>query len=157
MKIDKKLFKVSVASFAISALSMLFSIWGDYRGNNFEKTLALLISILFWGGLLFGTGLLVIVNAHRKNYEKHLKNNGKKKHHIGILTFFRNKTASIFDIAMFVLFVLFMVTVFVPAINENVILITGPLFLFSVYMHALFNGVNFIYIRTVSHKQVAKS
>lgn len=150
MKRDIVLFKISCLLMGISSFSILLSFFGDYKGNSIAVIFAVLTGVLFWAGLIFGLFFLLLVNSHRKKYESiESSKRTVKRHRMGIVSFFSNKLAIIADIAMVALFIIFLVTEFIPIISQSVTLIFLAFLLFSVYMHCMLNGVNFIYIKSI--------
>ena len=99
-----------------------------------------------------GVVLLFILNNHRKK-NKHFRDGGRTgNQRFGALSFFSNKTAAVFDIAMVVLLILVVISMFIPLMNQGITLALFAFFLFSVYMHSLFNGVNFTYINSLNEE-----
>lgn len=153
LKKDILLFRLSCVLFAISSLSMLLSFFGDYNGSAVNVVLAVLTGALFWAGLISGGVLMVLLNRRRKRNEKKQPCGFKEKIcRIGAFSFFKNRLAMVADIAMLVLFELILVTVFIPVISQDIILIFMVLFVLSVYMHCVFNGVNYIYIKSINEE-----
>lgn len=152
MKKDNLLFRICCAMFGISAFSILLSFFGDYNGNQSAVFFAVMTGVLFWGGLILGVVLLFILNNHRKK-NKHFRDVGRTgNQRFGALSFFSNKTAAVFDIAMVVLLILVVISMFIPLMNQGITLALFAFFLFSVYMHSLFNGVNFTYINSLNEE-----
>ncbi len=149
MKNDKKLFIASCAFFAISAFAPLLSFLGSYKGNAVQLFFAIATGVLFWLGLVLGILFLVICNAHRKQYERKARRKFKRRRW-GVSCFFSNTAAAVFDILTALLIIATLATMFIPSIGENITFILAAFLLFSVYMHSMLNGVNFIYICTKS-------
>lgn len=143
MKANKIMFNCSCILFALSALSLLLTVAGNFSGKPPEIMTAVIAASLFWGGLLSAIVLLVIVNLRRKA-DKNKPND--KKQRVGAFCFFSNKIAMIFDVLTAVFFIAFVVTMFIPSVSDYISLILVVLFLISAYMHSMLNGVNFKYI-----------
>lgn len=148
MKRDRFLFKLSCIMFGISAFSVLLTFLGDYNGNGAAVFFAIMTGVLFWGCLITGILLLLIVNSHRKKHRRFMNSGKIEKRKCGALSFFSNRTAAIFDIAMVVFLLLVVISMLIPLISQSVTLVLVSFLLFSVYMHSMFNGVNFTYINS---------
>ena len=70
----------------------------------------------------------------------------------GALSFFSNKIAAIFDVSMVVLFLLVVISMFIPFAGQSITLVLFAFLLFTVYMHSMFNGVNFTYINSINEE-----
>ncbi len=149
MKKDILLFRISCVLFAISSFSILLSFIGDYKGNGISVLFAVLTGVLFWTGLVFGIVSILLVNKHRKKSEKKKSVDYISRiRRTGAASFFSNKLAAKVDIAMVALFILMLVTMFIPAVSQNITLVFVAFFMFSVYMHCMLNGVNYKYINS---------
>ena len=153
MKRDSLFFKISCASYCVSALSVLLAFLGDYKGNGAAVFFAVLTGVLFWGGIIAGTVLLVLVNNHRRKNFSTPKDRRTDWRRFGILNFFSNRIAQVIDIAMGAFFVLFLVSMFIPAVSQNISLVLFSLLLLSAFMHSMFNGVNYIYIIHINEER----
>lgn len=152
MKRDVLLFRLSCVMLAISAFSVLLSFAGNYDGNTREVIFAVLTGVLFWGGLIAGIALLFVVNRNRKIYETKKRERKAKRRRVGAVSFLSNKPARVADIAMVALFILTLITMFIPSVSQSATLIAAVFLLFSVYMHCMLNGVNFIYIKSLDEE-----
>ena len=153
MKKDILLFRFSCVLFGISSFSILLSIIGDYKGDSIAVLFAILTGILFWSGLILGVVSILLVNQHRKRFEKRKSiNYRKKQHRVGAISFFNNKPAAIADIALVVLLIIILAAMFIPVISQNITIIFLAFLLLSVYMHCMLNGVNFIYIKSIEEE-----
>lgn len=132
--------KAVFVSLFVSSFSILLSFFGDYNGTTANVIAAYAVGILFWLFLIVGYVLLGVINSHRK---KAVEN---KKGKPGIIRFFSNKKAKIFDIAMIVLFVLVLICELVPKIDDNIAVVLMAILLFTIHMHCVLNGVNFNYL-----------
>ena len=132
--------------FGASSLSILLSFLGSYEGSGAEVFFAVMTGVLFWGCLILGIVFLLIVNSHRK-HSRVTRNGGRTAgHRVGALSFFSNRVAAVFDIAMVALFLLTVISMFLPFLDQGITLVLFAFLLTAVYMHSLFNGVNFTYI-----------
>lgn len=152
MKKDSLLFRISCVMFGVSALSVLLSFLGDYKGSGAAVFFAVLTGVLFWGCLIIGIVFLIIVNSHRKSNQRIKSNVRYQSRRVGVISFFSNRIATVFDITMVIFFVLFMISMFVPVISQSVTLVLFAFLLCSVYMHSMFNGVNYKYIKSINEE-----
>lgn len=148
MKRDKLLFRLSCIAFAISPLSLLLKFAADYKGDAVAVTFAVLTGVLFYSGLILGIVFLVLVNISRKRSKANA--NGRfKEGGIGLLRFFSNRTAMIFDTAMIILFILTVLSAINEDIRERFTIVLASFLLMTVYMHSMFNGMNYKYIKSL--------
>ena len=152
MRKDNILFRASCALLGISALSVFISFLGDYKGNSMAVFFAVLTGVLFWGCLIMGIVLLLILNTHRKKNRKFRDAGRMGNRRFGALSFFSNKIAAIFDVSMVVLFLLVVISMFIPFAGQSITLVLFAFLLFTVYMHSMFNGVNFTYINSINEE-----
>lgn len=148
MKRDKLLFRLSCVAFAVSPLSLLLKFLADYKGDSIAVMFAVLTGVLFYGGLIFGIVFLILVNLGRKRAAKTA--DGKiKESGVGVLRFFSNRTAIVFDVAMVVLFILTVLSAVNEDIRERFTIVLASFLLMTVYMHSMFNGMNYKYIKSL--------
>lgn len=153
MRRDIKLFKITCILLAVSSFSLLLSFFGDYGGNAFNVVMAALTGILFWACLIAGYALFAVINSHRKKYVKAKKSSvseRNRKRLPGIICFFSNKYAIVADFAMILFFILTLVFIFIPFLNQSIAVIAIAILLFSVHMHCILNGMNFRYILQIT-------
>ncbi len=156
MKKDIILFRLSYFMLFISSFSILLSFLGDYNGNLFNLIFAIATGVLFWGGLVLGYVFLMLVNSSRKKYEAKNHINVRAKKRAGAFTFFSNKPAKVFDLSMIFFLILTVIFLCIPLFNQAIALIFLALFVFSLHMHCILNGINFIYIKNIRSKESKK-
>ncbi len=146
---DARLLKAAIISLSISSFSLFFSFFGSYSGNVFNLIMALMTGIFFWLGLIVGYMLLAIINFHRKCSKNSLNQKSKP----GIICIFSNKYAVVADIAMVLFLILSLLFLFIPPLSKSIAIVFVSIFLFSLHMHCILNGVNFRYINSVDKKE----
>lgn len=151
MKKDITLMKMVILLLFMSSFSLILSLFGDYNGNTFNIIMAYAVGVLFWGGLIAGYALLAVINSHRKNCSANKTDTSAGR--AGIISFFSDRIAMIFDCAMPVLLILTIVFMFIPFDNPVLTVIVYSLLAFSIHMHCLFNGMNFKYIKSMKKKE----
>ena len=156
MKKDLQLFKLVSGALFVSSFSVLFSIFSDFEGNAFNKISGYMGAILFWLFLIVGYMFFYIISKNRKTYERQNRVSGtrpvKTKSRNGMFCFFSNKYAVIADIVMVVSLIATLVFMFIPTLNQNVAVVFVAILIFSLHMHAILNGVNFRYIKSLIDK-----
>ena len=109
---------------------------------------------LFWIGLLGVIVTVIMINKGRKK-DTSFRKKQKGSKQFGLIHFFQNKLAIVFDTIMFsaiICFILFSLTV-----NINLLqFICLSVFVFSFGMHCMLNGVNYIYINYIVRSSVSK-
>lgn len=148
MKKDILLFRMSIVMLFVSSFAILLSFVGDYNGSFLNIIFALLTGILFWIGLILGYVFLAVVNSHRKRFEKKNGIDGNTNK-VGAVTFFRNKPAILFDILFIVSLISTLIFMFVPFLDKGIALILLSVCLFSLHMHCILNGKNYLYYKTI--------
>lgn len=138
--------KVIFGLLFISSFSIILVFFGDYEGELINCICAYLVGIGFWGGLIFAYVLFGVLNARRKKQLKSTENLNTEKRP-GIICFFSNKYAKVFDILLVISLLLTVVFMFVPFLNQDAVIISLSVFLFSLHMHSILNGINFKYIQ----------
>ena len=151
MEKNKRLMKAVYILICISSFSLLLSLVADssafdsdYEGGIFGKISAYAVGTLFWGCMIAGYVVFCVINAHRKK-----ESDGENiKKRLGLISFFSNKYAQIFDIAMAASFVLILICGLVLKMDNGVLVLFISMFIFSFHMHCILNGVNYAYINS---------
>jgi hypothetical protein len=136
----KLTFMGSIVCFAISSMSFFLIPVSDFNGKLIHRILAYMVGGLFWGGLFVGLIMTAILSSWMK------KDSQKKRRFPGILCFFRNKQAKRYDCAMFLIFVLFIVSQRILGLYHWISIILLSCMLMSIYMHSVLNGEIYAYI-----------
>ena len=113
-----------------------------------DNVMNTVFAVLFWASLILYIVSVMLSSKERQKIEKSKFRVKKlKKNHIGILKFFQNKEAVIFDVLLFISTAVIIVSLLFK--TEFVWLIAIGLFLWfiSFNLHCLFNGKNYIYIK----------
>ncbi len=142
MNIDsyKKMFLNSIISFSVSSFSFLLVPFSDFRGTNFQKISAYIVSILFWAGFIIGLFVTVRLGRIRK------KNFNENRKFPGVIYFFRNKISIKCDIAMIISFILLIIFQKILGAYHIISIVFLSFTIFTVYMHSVFNGNNYLYM-----------
>lgn len=140
----KLFFYLYIAMLAILSGSTFMMPFGIKTADK-SMLLTYMSGALFWIGLI-GTivmAVLVTISKRRcKEFEESYQ--GSKK--LGLICFFKNTEAFVFDIIMFVSFVGFVITaIWVGTTVWPFVFL--PVFIFSFGMHCMLNGSNYIYIK----------
>lgn len=139
-KADSMLLSVSIGGFAALAISFLLMP---------IEALGLVPGMLFWGGLIIGVVLQIVLEARRKSLfaQYNVKRETMQKARNGLLSFGSNYLAAIADIlwavsiiATIIVFVLTKGTGYFCYISLSVLV-------FSFCMHCILNGRIYIYIK----------
>jgi 4-hydroxybenzoate polyprenyltransferase len=141
MKVRKyrRIMLISILCFAVSSLSFILIPFSNFRGNGVEQAMAYMVGVLFWLGLISGLVITAWLGRIRK------KDSKKKNKLPGVLCFFKNKWAMQCDIAMIAAFVLFVIFQKFMGIYHWISIILLSITLFSVYLHSILNGNNYMY------------
>lgn len=128
---------LQISLFFISNIGLFLSQFSIKNNGQKNQLLAFFAGVLFWGGLILAVVFTILINktANQKN------SNNKS----GIITFFSNKTAAIFDVTMIISSIIFVIILIVNSMS-NVAIVVFSIFIFSFEMHCVFNGKNYKYI-----------
>ena len=116
-----------------------------------NKICAYLVGICFWAGLIAGYIVFAVINSKRKKQLKKKKESAKSLP--GIICFFSNKYAKVFDILFVISLILSVVFMFIPALNQGFVsVLVISVCVFSLHMHSILNGVNYKYIQNLEEE-----
>ena len=135
-KVYKIFLAISIACFALSSVSVMLIL----ADNNKESLKPLIISTIFWGGLIIGLIFTFLIGKYRKN-EKY-----KIHKYPGIFCFMKNKNATICDIVWLLSIVLFLLFSAILGQHNVFSIMMLALALLLSYLHSVFNGNNYAFI-----------
>ena len=131
--------------FSISFLLMPVETKGAEQGPN---VVTLVTGSMFWLGLLVGAVAQICLSASRKKWFNkncvHLPLSNQPK--LGLITFFRNRTAIVFDVLLIIALVGLIVSVILTNATGYACYIFLALTTFSFCSHCIFNGKNYYFI-----------
>lgn len=134
--------------FFLSSLSVVLTPFA-YNSYGEANPLMYIIGTAFWLFLFLGLLFMFLLNKIRKKQTSDEKNK-RKKSRCGIVSFFKNKYAVLFDAIFLIDLILIVILTLCRVNNDILILCLAVLLLFSFYMHCVFNGRNFNYIYNFS-------
>lgn len=136
----KRLFSLSVLFlFTMSGTILFMPIVSKADGTN--KPGLWLVGALFWCSAIAGYTMLLLANAERKWFLKNKVGiDNKMDCKPGIITFFTDVPATVFDITVIVSFIAFVIINFTNAQYEYISYVFLFLLVLSLNMHCLFNG-----------------
>ena len=138
MKKTVHLLYAQIASFAVSSCSLIFSFMTS-DATTAGRVGSITIGIIFWLGLIAGVVFTILLS-------KQIKATGIHKGKIGLITFFSNPIAIIFDCLMILSFI-GSVLIVVFQSEQLIGYFVIALFIFSFEMHCVLNGKNYLYIK----------
>lgn len=113
-----------------------------------DNVLNTVFAVLFWMCLILYIVSVILSSKERQKIEKSKFRVKKlKKSHIGVIKFFQNKEAVIFDVLLFISTALIIVSIIMKTEFEWLIAVGLFLWFISFNLHCLFNGKNYIYIK----------
>lgn len=140
--------KQMFAHYVIFLLVWTISIFLMYIASMYKdatKVPTLIAGGVFWIGLIGTLGSARKINNTRKNSYIFKKENSRIKQ-FGLIFFFKNKEATVADIAMIVSLLGF-AAVRIYADSLFLLFFFLAVFVFSFGMHCLLNGKNYIYLK----------
>lgn len=146
----KFLYFCSLGSFLASSLSLIFVLLIDLDGEILDRIFSYMVAAIFWLGILIGIVFLGFAIKQKNILIKKLKKNINRIpvfKNIGIISFFRNKFASVADVFLVLMIILLIVLVIFKVNIEWLIILNVVFLYFSVILHSFFNGKNYRYIK----------
>lgn len=128
---------IIIGSLFVSSACILF-----VPAAHNQKVPTMICSTIFWVTLLIGYVLLFLVDRFRRKQQKK-----KGKQHPGAFCFFQNRIAAIADGVWILSFLAWIISGRVQAAHGYLQYVLVFLFLFSLHMHCICNGVNFQYMQ----------
>jgi len=132
------MFWLSIISFFISSATILLMQLGSFEPDG-NVLLAYILAGTFWLFLILGVVFFLILNRQRKRTVKFARVNG-----IGLLRFFQNIPAGIFDILLIIGVASLIISLnFIRTLPDILTLIATFITVFSLEMHCMLNGKNY--------------
>ena len=137
----KQLFCSAVIFQFLMSASILLMPMATKIGQQDGK-IKLLLGLVFWLSAIAGYALVVMANSERKRLiNQKIDGNVKTNHRLGIVSFFTNAPATVADVIMIISLLLFVVVNFTKWKYEYISYIILFVFIFSLHMHCMFNGI----------------
>lgn len=131
----------SVVALTLMSIVIMFMPWASEQAIITNDNSVRIVGVMFWLLMLLGYGSFGIANAKRKRFWiKRFGRDIQKNYRPGILSFFANKIAEVFDIMMAIFFVVSLIVAFTRWRNTFFFIALLALFVWAVNMHSLFNG-----------------
>lgn len=131
----------SVVALTLMSVVIMFMPWASEQAITTNDNSVRIVGVLFWLLMLLGYGSFGIANAKRKRFWiKRFGRDIQKNYRPGILSFFANKIAEVFDIMMAIFFVVSLIVAFTRWRNTFFFIALLALLVWAVNMHSLFNG-----------------
>ena len=137
----RKHFYLSIMSFLISSLTIWFMPLADFTQSDTNKAPAITLALVFWLGFVFGFVFLIPIRKRRKS---DITFYCKKRP--SLLKFFSTAPAVVFDCLLIFSFFAFVMSIIIPALPARITLALLFTLVFSLEMHGLFNGKNYMYL-----------
>ncbi len=136
---DRVLLLISVAGFLLMSCSFVLMPIDSMR---------ILPGILFWGGLLTGVALQIVLEIRRREFfaQYKVKREKMQKTKVGLLTFCSNKTARIVDYAMAVSAVALILFYIITKGLGFICYVFIATSLFAFCLHCILNGRIYFYV-----------
>jgi len=138
--INKTPLYLSIISFFISSMTIWLMPF-DFFGQDENQTFAMILALVFWLFFILGFIFLCPVSRQRKRDRQY-----KGKSGIGLLRFFSNKSAIVFDALLIVGSAALVLSFIFPSLPGWITLAAIFTAVFSLEMHGIINGKNYAYI-----------
>lgn len=134
----KRFFLTSIVFLSVMSLSILFM---PMAVNSMNNIWVVLVGLTFYIGAIGGYVSIVIAGVLRKKHLSILKEKRKtNKDKLGLVSFFSNLPALIFDILMLISIIAFCVVCLLGYLDIHIPFIVLSIMVLSINMHCLFNG-----------------
>ena len=133
-----RLFVIFLAVISVSIILMPFTV----DDNTFIRPC--ISGLLFWIGVVGVIVNSIVVSRDRKKDRSFRRQNTKQKQ-LGLIHFFQNKPAVVFDILMFISVAAFIILSIYGYYYLQFICLS--VFVFTFGMHCMLNGLNYIYLK----------
>ncbi len=112
---------------------------------------------LFWGGLLLGSGIQLLLECHRRAFFAgyHLNYRKMQKRRCGLWNFFSNRTAFFADVLLAVSFLAALVTLILSGGHGYLCFVLVALTIFCICLHCIVNGRNYFHVKNITRVQRA--
>lgn len=136
-------FRVTIISFSVCIMSLLFTPLINFSGSLTEMIFSYAVSLIFWVFFVialfcyFRTKTLNAVCRKRLIRKKIITDEKEKP---GVLCFFENKAAIVFDVLMIVSLPVLIILVLLGSANKWLTISDFVLFLISFEYHCFLNG-----------------
>lgn len=130
----KKQELISILAFVFSSASFMLFYFVDYQKNNFTKALGYLLPAIFWLGLIIAVVMQILISLKLKMEVT--------KNRIGVVSFFKNKYAVVFD-ALMIVSIIITVILLIKHTNSFIVFLIISLLIISFEMHCILNGKYF--------------
>lgn len=128
-----------MGAFTISSMSFLLIPFSNFNGTSVQRFFAYMVGIMFWFGLIIGLIITFILGEIRK------KAKFQQYPLPGIMCFFKNKRGRILDIVMISSLTLFIFVKLFFANYSLIWIIMLTILTFSIFMHSILNGNNYLF------------
>lgn len=128
---------IEISMFLLSDIGLFLSQFVIKSGGQTNRIIAIISGVLFWIGLIIAIVFGLLQNKTTTNKDSNNK--------IGLISFFSNKPAFVFDVILIVSFIAFVICLIINKVS-NIATIIFSIFIFSFEMHCVFNGKNYKYI-----------
>ena len=138
---------LSIVCFFVLSVSFLFMPFENTRAEEGFSIISHLSGLAFWISLLLAVVFQIWLavcrrKSHRKNRTRSLNCVSKA----GVFSFFKNKTAKVFDYLMIASFTAFIAAMLITRGTGYICYVLVSVFVFSFCMHCIFNGKIYAYV-----------
>lgn len=137
----KRLFWLSIFCFTVMSIAFLIMPTASSSATYSNRRMLFLVGVAFWISALAGYALVIIANRERKRFLTHRTDDDVRMNcRCGLLTFFSNTIATVFDSILFTSIGVAIITVFTEWKKSSLPYILLFLITLSLNLHAMFNG-----------------
>ena len=146
IKTMKILLYASVVFIFLASVSVALIPLADLDGDGFERTAGYIIGLSFWICLTMGYLLLWRLNKKRRqSLTKYPRK--RHKHQIGLFSLFNSSFGGISDIVCAGCLVTLIALLITGSENEWLTVTATASLVFSIHMHSIFNGENYLFLQ----------
>lgn len=144
---DRFFLNLSIIGFFITSFSFLVMPADGYLKFVTSNLITILSGSLFWFGLVLGFTALTILSSKMKKWcaSHHIDSGKNKIKKIGLINFFKSKTAAVFDILTIISLIL-LIVFFIVDQYSVINYALCAVFTFSLSMHSILNGKMYTFV-----------
>lgn len=144
---DRVFLNASIIGFFITSFSFLVMPMDGYLKFVTANIITIVSGALFWFGLVLGFVSLIVLSSRMKKWcvSHHIDPGKNKIKKIGLINFFKSKTASVFDI-LTIISLIAMIIFFIVNQYSIINYALCAVFTFSLAMHSILNGKLYTFV-----------
>ena len=150
---DMRLLRLSLVALGVMSLSFLLMI-PQGKTKSVLEVMTIVSGLCFWVPLLAGVAMQLRLWALcRKHYKTH-RQPGKPVKHVGLICFFRNPVATLWDVVLILAIIALIISILATNGSGVICFLLFSITMFAFCGHCVYNGRSYYFItRGEAHKR----